>query len=698
MIDRRLCALLLASSVVAADARPAFATGGCSSEAPLDRYSNHPDFLPSFAAGQLGVVLPTFVRAYLVVAYVYLAGGKLGASTQRAVVDMWLARSLAPRDAGPDPVAVWLAARKKIKNAPPPPKLEIYWFDPVCLPDAFVTAARTAERIAKQPGLDRAAWAVAQDQVFANCIAKVPSVPPALPADAPDAARAERDYQIASACLYLGDHAQAALRFTRIAADKTSPWAPWGIYLAARAHIRRSLFGTTSKGLDDARPLLEGLVSDASAPEMQRRARALLGLVLLRREPGPQLRRIAAALHDDSPSFVTLLGDYLLGLDLLLKDGRDSSQIALAPAELPALVADDEMTDWILTFQRGKAKLDHALARWDEKHAAPWLLAALAAVESDHPRARELIDAAAKLPRSSPAYDTAVHETLRLLGSSANVRQRLDEELERRAGDPPSSFGNQLLAMRLAAARSLAEALPYVERFALANDECGFPAAAGEPPPAHAQAPRFLARSFGDLLERHAPLSRLVALLDDPAFPAGPRADLAAMAYARAELLGDGDPAARAIADKLGTPGDAVPEARRFAFALRLLGGEPLSPQGLQAHGLWCPVEDRDSDDWKASLEDARRLLPADEVKQGEIERARLEKAGGGALGVIVQATLAHADAHPDDPRLPQVLFDINKASRYLHCNATEWSKKAYLYMHKQFPKHPLTKKVNYWY
>ena len=53
-------------------------------------YEKHPDFpLNKFAAGELGVLQPTYARSYLVVAYRYFAGAPLDAAEQKAVAAVW---------------------------------------------------------------------------------------------------------------------------------------------------------------------------------------------------------------------------------------------------------------------------------------------------------------------------------------------------------------------------------------------------------------------------------------------------------------------------------------------------------------------------------------------------------------------------------------------------------------------------------
>src|SRR5512132_4676343 len=53
-------------------------------------FGPHPDMpLGPFAAGKLGVVLPSYARSYLVVAYRYLIGVPLDPAEQQAALALW---------------------------------------------------------------------------------------------------------------------------------------------------------------------------------------------------------------------------------------------------------------------------------------------------------------------------------------------------------------------------------------------------------------------------------------------------------------------------------------------------------------------------------------------------------------------------------------------------------------------------------
>src|SRR5690349_17264777 len=93
-------------------------------------FTVHPDFpLDRYAAGDLGVLQPTYARSYLLVAYRYLAGVGFDTEEQKQMVSLWRHR-LRLDDATENnkntPLLMWVAARKKITNAEPPQTIGVY--------------------------------------------------------------------------------------------------------------------------------------------------------------------------------------------------------------------------------------------------------------------------------------------------------------------------------------------------------------------------------------------------------------------------------------------------------------------------------------------------------------------------------------------------------------------------------------------
>ena len=87
--------------------------------------------------------------------------------------------------------------------------------------------------------------------------------------------------------------------------------------------------------------------------------------------------------------------------------------------------------------------------------------------------------------------------------------------------------------------------------------------------------------------------------------------------------------------------------------------------------------------------------------------RAQAEKewnalaATGPAVQWLGETVLAFAKANPADPRVPEALHYVVRASRY-GCYVTEvksnYSELAYEALHKNYPDSPWTKKTPYWF
>lgn len=223
-----------------------------------------PDDPKTFAEGQLGILQPGFDSNDLAVAFRYLNGGKLADNEQTVYAPSTGPTVLAPEqfetrhqaEESALPVNQWKAARAKYAT----PDGEItpehqgvqdygsgnvyYYPDYLNCPDAaFKTAvltinSRAATWGAQSPYLKD--WIAAQDAVFSNCSGKSTKMPPPAPQNSPALLRADRAYQSAAAAFYTGKYDDARFQFQNIAQDKTSPWQPWGQYLAARALVRQA--------------------------------------------------------------------------------------------------------------------------------------------------------------------------------------------------------------------------------------------------------------------------------------------------------------------------------------------------------------------------------------------------------------------------------------------------------------------------
>lgn len=312
----------------------------------------HPDHPREYAAGKLGILLPSYPRADLAVAYRYLNGGVLTPAEQQGYQPTpSFAEEVRGEDAAdasqaeaaangaqyiepPGPADVWLKTRNRY--APAEPEIhDIRQYGMVysagyilagtyqnCQADAFRTAAATLESRAKTWGAhsaELADWIKGQDAVFSNCGSSdstvgyppnkpviVASMPAPAPTNAPLLLRQDRAYQIAAAQFYI-HQLSAGASFQAIAQDPASPWRGVARYMVARTLIRYAFLGaaeapnSTMAGFDpelmkQAQQQLETMRTEQLPGISQHAVESLLHLVELRTEPKQRLAELSAAL------------------------------------------------------------------------------------------------------------------------------------------------------------------------------------------------------------------------------------------------------------------------------------------------------------------------------------------------------------------------------------------------------------------
>jgi hypothetical protein len=475
----------------------------------------HPDFpLMRFAAGDLGIVQPTYARSYLVVAYRYMSGMSLNKTEQASVAGLWarrFAHFLFADDAHPDPASEWLHARRKCIGGKDAPYIEqhrkasggtfpaeSYFYFQNCQEDALRTAARTVSQRAKEfgPNSDSLkSWVAAQDIVFTYCGNRSEKVqtklPQLLPNSAPALLKADRAYQVAAIHFYAADFATAEKEFTAIAQDRSSPWHVTAGLLVARCRIRKATLQDTDAQADvDMRAAEEQLNNVLKNPEYHEiypAAQRLLGFIAYRLRPEERYEELSVQLSTRAhvANLGDAIGDYTLLLDKPLGDtddvDTDQRQKVLdnGYGKLRRERERNDLTDWIVTFQSSSpAAREHALAQWKETKSVPWLFAALSKTTETSPEADALIEGSGAVKASNPAYAGIAFHRGRLLaeaGRGDQARAEIDELLAPAGKALPRSTTNLLLALRMTLAKNLDEWLKYSIRVPslVTTDESG---------------------------------------------------------------------------------------------------------------------------------------------------------------------------------------------------------------------------------
>ena len=659
-------------------------------------FAQHPDLpLRTYAEGRIGLVQPTYARSYLYAAYRLMDGAPFSPEEVEQFDRYWKGRLEDPRGERAQSKAAeaydavrgslplpWQAPEKPNSYAAAQFLAVDYVYYSKCSDDAFATAAQTLQARIDSFGKDStevAEWVRGQDYVFENCFgAGSGFVPPSAPRSIDPLIRADREYQIAAALFYSSRYQEAAAAFRRIAANGASPWSGWGRYLAGRSllwNARTAAPGskTYASRLRQAASELRLAAAGKGPEEARDAARFLLARILMRTDPSEAARLLSGRLL--SPLGGAARGDELR-LFTQLMDNLAGDEQALAKVR-----QDDELVDWIFTFQQeGDAAVEHALERWRESQSVTWLAAAVAKVGPAHPSAQELFEAAAQA-KGHPAAPLLTFHGARLMGENgerAAAAAALDRLIPALRG--LDSSRNRALGLRARLANGKKELLFYGVRppafvtFAYSPSGAYYRPWELEPGDAATLAPYRNAMRWGpetaEILNESVPIDILVGMPDIEGQPEKLAVELLLAAWTRALLLDRWD-LVRRLAPRVGQAAPSMREdmasllevtepARMRYFAasalLKTPGAsvllragpirmEPLNradPDGLN----WWPAE------WPvAGLSD---YMPHPDGSIVKAEWDRIREAGDGYEWLVEQviAEAERADAHPSVPEM----------------------------------------------
>lgn len=757
-------------------------------------YGTHPGApLPQYARGNLGVVLPGFHYHYLYVAYRYFASRPLRADEIDQMISFWKWRLISPwadSESIPDPVSEWTDARKLVA-APAAQPLQVstdrtfgqYTNYHNCLPDAFHTAALKLKDLSQKFGPannDVQEWLHGQDTVFSDCDTQK-NIPQLAPENSSAWLKADRQYQIAAAYFYSGNFDQAAQAFDRIAADSSSPWHSIAPYLAARAFIRKGTLKDETPALDqaamnEAQSRLKKIIADPVLSGIHSASRKLLAYIAIRLDPGERVRQLAPLMtgqHSD-PNLRQDLIDYAHGLDSFEGDTHSAAgeeptadnkaKFKQAMENRFASMADlrkgDELTDWILTFAYAtESARQHALSQWQKLHTAPWLVAAISKTAVSSPETSELLQAAERLPATSPAFPTVTYYRLRLLmekGAGEQARTVLDSLLPQFRKTLTAASLNLFLVLRMDLSRSLDEFLSYAALPVVGSeDDSGYASWSGYC--SEKDCPEVFSTKSENKLERRfdretamvfnarLPLQQLAQAASDKELPEKLRGELAASTWTRAVMLGQHEIAVSMIPQvaqrypelkaSLESYGAKTSAQDKWHSALFMLLSNPgLRPyvnagfaRDTKVDGIdnfrdnwWCGdmgvgpgvsnFARYDAFTWprrttKLDAKHPKDTLPYPpflsdaQVDAAEAEWKKLSDSGTGP-DYLAMKTLDWAKEAADDPRIPEALHLAVRSTRYgcTDKGTTAWSKRAFELLHSQYPKSTWAKQTPYWF
>jgi hypothetical protein len=482
-----------------------------------------PDKPNEFAAGSLGILLPTYPRQDLVVAFRYLNGAALTPAEQAAyepsysMGDPAWEKQWESKNPGAahqlTPEEKWEKAREKYTTpsdaVEPNRNLHIQGPDAGyfgadylnCTPDAFHTAALTLESRAKTWGpqsSDVANWIKGQDAVFSNCHAGNLVMPADAPASSSPLLSADRAYQKAAASFYAAKFEDARAAFAAIGNDPGSPWRGIARFLTARCVVREAFFADKAAGapgdseaiaaydpklMRQAADQLNSLLKENLPGISHHAIQSELDFVRIRIEPDARLRELSAALSGPSPD--PYYGQHLTDLTWYLDTKLDALAVredfqgdfnteqttkdfSKPYLDLAKLRSTSTLVDWLITFQSpATAAKDHAIAEWQKTHTAYWLLAAITKATAQDAATPDLIAAAAELHPNAPAAESFIYHRIRLLiatGKTAEARALLDQALPLVRKSGRDSSLNLYLGLKAHASASLADFLSNAPR------------------------------------------------------------------------------------------------------------------------------------------------------------------------------------------------------------------------------------------
>jgi hypothetical protein len=671
----------------------------------------------TFESGKAGVVRPHFYRADLLLAYRALSDVKLSAGETP--------QPLLEGEPSSDRVKPWADARAAYGAVPkldPDKKApgQDYQVYPNCLADAFSKAAETlADRQSRWGAADPnlREWIAGQDQVFENCSGG-PAIPPELTTG--DALlRADRRYQIAAARFYAEQYLESAQAFDEIAKDTASPWKDIAPYLAARAFVRQGTMQKDEAALRQAAGRLEAILKDPARKLLQAPSQAMLDFVNAHLAPLDRLRELEKQLMQPNlgPKLQRVVTDYTMIWDHL---------------EHPPEMKDSDLVNWIEVFQSRGA----AIEQWRTRHTTPWLIAALVSTDAKDPAAKELIAAARAVPAGSAGWGSANYWGIRLsmlAGDADPSRTWADQVL---AAKPDPAVTNLVRAERLKLARDWTEFLRYAPRLPVAVESLDVETAPTDAE-LRGRTIAFDSDAVQPLNER-TPLALWMDAAKNDLVPRELQAQIARAAWVRAILLDDAA-SARTLASRVVqlspdlagemrtylAAGD--PSAARFAAVFLMLRAPGFEPVVRSGFGRETPVMERDvlRDNWwnvqlaksdetlRESDHDAladlypkgplgpAEFLTKEQFAAGDREYAKLVERGGNAVNFLAGEAIARANAHPQDPRVPQALYQVVEATHYGPADgkqSREYSKQAFDVLHRRYANSEWTKKTKYWY
>ena len=401
--------------------------------------------------------------------------------------------------------------------------------------------------------------------------------------------------------------------------------------------------------------------------------------------------------------------------------GQEETSLSI----LPAFLRNEELTDWLFTYQiENEEAYLYSLSKFRQTSADIWLATAISKANKGSSEIGRLIDAAGKTNRGGPAYPTIAYHLARIYleqGKTAEARKLLDAVLNS-PSDLPISSVNQFLDLRVKLAENLDDYLRLSLRKPFGFD---FDGTAGTVDEIIAEQKSWFdpksetktreeydsdvdenwknEREWQDRLmfdsdtvetiNHHFPLTMLIQAGRSPGLPDYLRDRFILPIWTRSILLND-MVTARKIAPELikyypqleeqvnSVTGAKTPAAAQNAGLYMLLKNPMLSPyidagfgradnefSAWDGNDWWCTPYDTEYDD-KSGEERQKKVakpqfLTAAQSTLAQAERKKLKDLGD-APAFLGQKVLDWARRSPMDKRVPESLFIVYEANGWI--------------------------------
>lgn len=430
----------------------------------------------------------------------------------------------------------------------------------------------------------------------------------------------------------------------------------------------------------------------------------------------------------------------------------------LTPSLMPEFLRQDELTDWLFTYQMpGAEAYLYSLDKFRSTGSELWLMTALSKAEKSSTQLTRLIEAADKTNRSSPAYTTIAYHTARIqlaLGKNAEARKLIDDMLA--SGDSLTiSARNSFQTLKLNLVETMEDFLKYsllkpygfdfdgsagtIDEF-IAEQKKWYNSESSEGKTREQYEAEVEERFTDEKLwqsrgmfdnetietfNQHFPTVTLIDVKNSPALPDYMRRRFVIAIWTRAFLLNDMQSLNKVtpelikvypeFEEQLARVNAAkTPAARENALLFFVLKNPVLSPYIEDGMGRMDNTQEQwSSDDWwcepydtefseATNSEQAKQLprrppfLTAAQSSVAQAERKRL-KALGDAPKFLAERVLTWARRIPADRRLPEALYimiEANGWTKYGCGNNEELRDQMAALLKSKYPNSEWTKKL----